>query len=127
MATCLYNIVKTHYAVSVMCTKVLARAASTVKCLLLQIWSAETGREVSSQVVGERLYFTAETPALGVSAWRVAVSKDCARAEEETQSRGELVLCALDGVDFFRINKEFIHECTASVLICLQLICNALC
>ena len=99
MATRLYNIVETHYAVSVMCTKALASAASTVKCLLLQIWSAETGREVSSQVVGERLYFTAETPALGVSAWRVAVSKDCARAEEETQSRGESVLCALDGVD----------------------------
>ena len=83
-----------------MCTRALACAASTVNCLLLQIWSAETSREVSSQVVGERLYFTAETPALGVSAWRVEVSKDCARTEEETQSRdGETVLCALDRVD----------------------------
>ena len=94
-----YDIVETHYAVCVMCTKALARAASTVNCMLMQIWSAETGRKVSSQVVGERLYFTAETPVLGVSAWRVAVSKDCARAEEETQSRGELVLYARDKVD----------------------------
>ena len=82
-----------------MCTKALASAASAVNSLLLQIWSAETGKDVSSQVVGERLFFTAETPALGVSAWRVAVSKDCARAEEETQSRGGSVLCALDCVD----------------------------
>ena len=40
-------------------------------------------------MVGGRLYFVAETPALGVSAWRVMVSKDCTRAEEKTQSRGD--------------------------------------
>ena len=81
-----------------MCKKSLATADSQVNCLLLQIWSAETGREVPSQVVGDRLYFTADTPALGVSAWRVTVSKDCENAEERRQNRGDSVL---DGMDWF--------------------------
>ena len=87
-----------------------------MKCLLLQIWSAETGREVPSQVVGDRLYFVADTPALGISAWRVMVDRDCARPEGRRQNKG--------GSVWWREWTGMINEglftdvCTTSVLSC---------
>ena len=64
---------------------------------MLQIWSSETGVEVPSQVVGDRVYFTAETPALGISAWTVMQNRDCTRAEKKTHSKSDLG--ASDGRD----------------------------
>ena len=112
---------KTCYAVCVTCIYVLYKKSSVtsdseVKCSLQQIWSADTGREVPSHVVGDKLYFTADTPDLGISAWRVIVDRDCARPEEMRQNKGDSVQWReRTGM----INEGlFIDACTASVLNC---------